>query len=291
MASTTATHRSSERLDRVRGIAVEAKLNSRQVTVPLRMVGDFPLIMENCGSPTSICSSPISTGKVLRPVRSKDSIDERSIDERSVRSLDSRSIRSISIDGRSIRSIEEEPDTPTKDRKVRRSLSRKSHHEYIDVGSCIPSKPPPLPPKNKIEDDYDDEYEYFSTVSSTNSEGGNQNMLKQIRILQERNSFLEETNKKLRRENLVLNHQLEEVMKSNPSKNTTSLHDTVLNLTMHPFAFIIEESEMMRRRKSSLDIISKYHCTEVRQNIIHIRIYTHYHRFNPYCVRWIYHSM
>ena len=214
-----AGHRSpsTRGVDRVSDIAIETTLNSRQVTVPLRMAGNFPLIMES-GSPSSFCSSPVSLqfGKVLRPVNSKESLGDekslKSIDERSVKSFDERSIRSIG-------SIDEEGEQQTpKGRRppVRRSSSRKSHHEFIDFG---PPKPPPLPPKNKGMID-NDEDEYLSMVSSTSIESESRiyNMIKQIKMLEERNSFLEETNRKLRRENLTLNHQLQEVMESNSSK-------------------------------------------------------------------------
>uniref|UniRef100_A0A1X7VUI7 SAM domain-containing protein n=1 Tax=Amphimedon queenslandica TaxID=400682 RepID=A0A1X7VUI7_AMPQE len=229
-------------VDRVSDIAIEATLNSRQVTVPLRMVGDFPLIMES-GSPSSHCSSPVSLqfGKVLRPVNSKESLGDekslKSIDERSIKSFDERSIRSIgSIDE------ERELQQPPKGRRppVRRSSSRKSHHEFIDFG---PPKPPPLPPKNKriVENDDDEYLSMVSSTTSVESECRIYNLTKQIKMLEESNILLQETNKKLRRENIALNHQLQELMESN-SKG----------------------SKMMKNRKNSLDIIAKYDCTEVQ---------------------------
>lgn len=226
MASIAAGLRSSSTrgVDRVSDIAIEATLDSRQVTVPLRMVGDFPLIMES-GSPSSLCSSPVSLqfGKVLRPVNSKESLGDekslRSTDERSVKSFDERSIRSIG-------SIDEEGELqqPPIGRRppVRRSSSRKSHHEFIDFGSPKPPPlPPPLPPKNKgmVQNDEDEYLSMVSSTTSVESECRIYNMTKQIKMLEERNVFLQETNRKLRKENLTLSHQLQELMESNSSKN------------------------------------------------------------------------
>lgn len=168
-------------------IAVETKLESKQVTVPLRMAGEFPLIMERTSSAGSASSAVLHHGKVLEPITEKER-----------------------------RPTGSNSSTPDQKKVYRsRSSSRKSHHEYINVGFVPGSTPPPLPPRSRKDSDKisigsDDD---SVIMSPRHSEGGIDHILKHVKMLEQRNALLEETNKKLRKENSMLNHQLQEVMK------------------------------------------------------------------------------
>lgn len=174
----------SERCSQVCGIVVETKLDSEQVTVPLRMVGDFPLIMESTGS-----DSVLQHGKFLRPII--DKVKNEEIIE--VRSM---------------------PQPKEEVKMTFKSTSRKSHHEYINVGTF--ERPPPLPPRkgNIVATNRDEELDSIHH----DVEGGIHHLLKHMKMLEQRNFLLEETNRKLRKENGMLNHQLQEVMKLKSSK-------------------------------------------------------------------------
>ena len=94
----------------------------------------------------------------------------------------------------------------------------KPHHEYINVGIQTKKTPPPRQKSSLKKVPSDDDLYYSYRHRETSDEGGIHYLLKHVNMLEKRNVFLEEMNKKLRRENSMLNHQLQDVL-----RHTTSM--------------------------------------------------------------------
>ena len=94
----------------------------------------------------------------------------------------------------------------------------KPHHEYINVGIQTKKTPPPRQKSSlkKVPSD-DDLYYYSYHHHETSGESGIHYLLKHVNMLEKRNNFLEEMNKKLRQENCMLNHQLQDVLRHKTS--------------------------------------------------------------------------
>lgn len=106
-----------------------------------------------------------------------------------------------------------------KERKVKRRGS-KAHHEYINVG--IRKETPPFPRKKHLSEKFAAENE--QNVNDHDWEGaGIDHLLKHVKQLEKRNSLLEDTNKKLRKENQMLSIQLQE-MQNKSGIIYTSVH-------------------------------------------------------------------
>ena len=110
----------------------------------------------------------------------------------------------------------------------------KPHHEYINVGIQTKKTPPPRhkytnveiqakktpPPRQKSSLKKvlsDDDLYYSYRHHETSSESGIHYLLKHVNMLEKRNNFLEEMNKKLRQENCMLNNQLQDVLRHKTS--------------------------------------------------------------------------